>query len=158
MPDNAPTFTVEEAQIIFRNFSGKEGQYNREGNREFSIILDEANAEKLLLDNWNVKYLNPREEGDAPVPYITVAVNFKQRPPRITMITSTGRVMVSEDMVGSLDWADIRQADLVCRGYQWEVGDKKGVKAYLKTLFVTIEEDELERKYGFGDEGYDENV
>jgi len=46
-----------------------------------------------------------------------------------------------------LDWADIKTADLIARGYDWNVGGKSGTKAYLQSLFVTIEEDALERKY-----------
>jgi hypothetical protein len=34
------------------------------------------------------------------------------------------------------------------RPYAWDVNGKTGVKAYLKTLFVTIDEDALELKYG----------
>lgn len=138
---------IEGASIIFRNFEGKESQYNTKGQRNFAVILDENNAEKLLREGWNVKRLNPQEEGDIPVPYIPVAVNFKNRPPRIVMISSSSRTNLNEDTVEVLDWADIRNVDLIFNAYNWEVGDKVGKKAYLKSMYVTIEEDELERKY-----------
>ena len=140
-------FTVEDARIIFRNFSGKEGQYNREGDRNFAVILDPVIAEQMLEDGWNVKMLNPREEGDDPTPYVQVSVNFNNRPPRITQITSSGRTPITEELVDTLDWAEIKTVDLIARGYEWSVNGKSGVKAYLKTMFVTIEEDALERKY-----------
>lgn len=147
MPDQLKQFMIEDAQLIFRNFSGKEGQYNREGDRNFSVILDPVTAEQMLKDGWNVKGLASREEGEPDTPYIQVTVNFKNKPPRIVTITSSGRTQLDENSVDVLDWAEIRVADLVCNGYDWVVGDKSGTKAYLKTLFVTIEEDELERKY-----------
>ncbi len=146
MADN--TFMVEGAQLLFRNFSGKEGQYNREGDRNFAVVIpDEDTAQKLLADGWNVKYLPPREEGDDPTPYVQVTVAYKGRPPRIVMITSVARTNVSEDMVEVLDWVNIQNADLIVRPYDWEVNGKSGKKAYLQSLYLTIEEDYLERKY-----------
>ena len=147
MADDVKTFMVEDAQIIFRNFSGKEGQYNREGDRNFAVILDPKTAEVMLKDGWNVKYLESREEDTPNTPYIQVAVNFKIRPPRVVMITSNARTHLNEETVGALDWADILTADLIARSYEWAVGGKTGIKAYLQSLFITIEEDALERKY-----------
>lgn len=147
MADDVMTFKVEDARLIFRNFSGKEGQFNREGDRNFAVILDDVTAKQMLEDGWNVRYLASREEGEEDTPYITVAVNFKNKPPRIVMITSTARTQLNEDSVSVLDWADIRTCDLIARAYEWAVNGKTGIKAYLQTMFITIEEDELERKY-----------
>lgn len=152
MPE-ANTFMIENAKIIFRNFEGKEGQYNRNGDRNFAVIIpDEKTAQNMLKDGWNVKYLQPREEGDEATPYIQVAVSYKNRPPRIVMMTSTARTVLTEDNVEILDWADIKSSDLICRAYEWDVNGKTGVKAYLQSLFVTIEEDYLERKYAVNDQ------
>lgn len=152
MPE-ANTFMIENAKIIFRNFEGKEGQYNRNGDRNFAVIIpDEKTAQNMLKDGWNVKYLQAREEGEEATPYIQVAVSYKNRPPRIIMMTSTARTVLTEDNVEILDWADIRSSDLICRAYEWDVNGKTGVKAYLQSLFVTIEEDYLERKYSVNDQ------
>jgi len=147
MADEAKTFMVEDARLIFKNFAGKEGQYNREGDRNFAVILDPETAAQMTEDGWNVRSLAAREEGDEDTPYIQVAVNFNNRPPRVVMITSTARTNLDEASVEVLDWADIKIADLIARGYEWSVNGKTGVKAYLQSLFVTIEEDALERKY-----------
>jgi len=141
------TFQVDDAHILFRNFAGKEDKYNREGDRNFSVILDEESAQRMLADGWNVKYLPAREEGDPDTPYIQVAVGYKNRPPRIVLISSSGRTNLGEDNVETLDWVSIQKVDLIARAYQWEVNGKGGIKAYLQTMFVTIEEDELERRY-----------
>lgn len=147
MADDAKTFLVEDARIIFRNFSGKEGQYNREGDRNFAVVLPPDIAKTMLEDGWNVRLLEAREDGDDDTPYISVAVNFNNRPPRVVLLTSTTRTQLDEASVEILDWADIRTADLIARGYDWNVNGKQGTKAYLQSLFVTIEEDALERKY-----------
>jgi hypothetical protein len=146
------TVTLEAVRLIFRNFAGKEGKYNREGDRNFSVLLDDDIAGKMAEDGWNIKMLASREEGEPPQPYITVSVGFKNRPPRIVMITSKGRTSLSEDECEVLDWVDIKTVDLVLRPYSWAVGDKVGVKAYLKTIFVHIHEDPLELKYADLDE------
>jgi hypothetical protein len=151
MADAAKTFMVEDAPIIFRNFSGKEGQYNREGDRNFAVVLPREVAVQMHEDGWNVRYLEPREEGDEDTPYISIAVNFKNRPPRVVLLTSTTRTQLDEESVEVLDWADIQTADLIARGYDWSVNGKTGTKAYLQSLFVTIQEDALERKYSINE-------
>ena len=105
----------------------------------------------MIQDGWNVRYLDSREEGDPDTPYIQVAVSFKMRPPRVILLTSTSRTQLDESAVEILDWADIQVADLIARGYEWTVNGKSGIKAYLQSLFVTIEEDALERKYAVHD-------
>lgn len=147
MAEEAKTFMVEDARLIFRNFSGAEDKYNRKGDRNFSAVLDPEVAETMLRDGWNVKYLDPREEGDEPTPYIQVAVSFKNFPPRVVMITSGGRVHLAEDQIETLDWADFEQVDFIARAYNWEVNGKTGMKAYLQSMYATIREDALDKKY-----------
>lgn len=147
MPRNDNSVVMEDVRIVFRNFAGKEGMYNREGDRNFAVLLDDATAEAMAKDGWNVKWLKAREEGEPDQAYLQVSVNFKGRPPRIVMITSRGRNNLGEDEVELLDWADIRTTDLIVRPYEWAVNGKTGIKAYLQSIFVTIEEDALELKY-----------
>lgn len=139
--------TLEGVRIVFRNFAGKEGQYNREGDRNFAVILPIHIAEDMREDGWNIKLLKARDEDEEPQPYIQVAVSYKGKPPRVVMITSRGRTPLGENEVEVLDYADIANVDLIIRPYQWAVSGKTGVKAYLQSCFVTIEEDELELKY-----------
>ncbi len=150
MADQVNTVLMEGVRIIFRNFEGKEGQYNKAGDRNFGVILPHDIAEAMLADGWNVKYLKPREEDEdeTETPWLSVSVNFdKGRPPKIMLVTSRGRTALDESSVEMLDWADITNVDLIVRPYTWEVSGRSGIKAYLQSMYVTIEEDELERKY-----------
>lgn len=150
MPRQDNTVLMEGVRIIFRNFSGKEGQYNREGDRNFAVLLDEKTAASMAEDNWNVKWLRPRVDEDGAEEsqaYLPISVNFKGRPPRIVLITSRGRTNLDESQVETLDWVDILNVDLIVRPYEWNVNGKTGVKAYLQSIYVTIEEDPLELKY-----------
>lgn len=138
---------IEGARLIFRNFSGKAGQYNPEGQRNFCVVLNDDIAERMRQDGWNIKYLSPREEGDAPQPYLQVKCRFDNFPPHIVMIAGHGKSVLDEKSVESLDWAEIANADLIISPYQWEMGGKEGVTAYVKKLYVTIAEDPFEAKY-----------
>jgi hypothetical protein len=141
---------MEGVRIIFRNFAGKEGKYNREGDRNFGVILPPDIAEAMLADGWAVKYLQPREDDEEPqeTPWLPVSAAFdKGRPPQVVLITSRGRTNLDADTVETLDWADITNVDLMVRPYFWDVNGKTGIKAYLQSMYVTIEEDALAQKY-----------
>lgn len=146
-PDN--TVLMEGVRIIFRNFAGKEGQYNREGDRNFAVLLDDKTAAVMAEDGWNVKWLKPRDDDEDPTPqaYLPVSVNFRGRPPRIVQITSRNRTTIDESQVEMLDWVDILNVDLIVRPYEWTVNGKSGIKAYLQSMYITIQEDPLEAKY-----------
>lgn len=141
---DAKTFMVENARLLFRNFSGVENQFNRAGDRNFSVVLDPDAAVAMLADGWNVKYLSAREEGDEEIPIIQISVGYKARPPHVVMIAGTRRTPLTESMIDTLDWVELGQVDLVARAYNWEVNGKAGIKAYLQTMFATIIEDPAE--------------
>lgn len=143
---------IEDARLIFRNFQGLEGKYNRAGDRNFCILLGNGLAEQLYNEGWNVKALKQREPDDPPQPYLHVAVSYKGYPPKITMVTWKGKTPIDEDMVSFIDQIDIETADLILNPYVWSVNGKTGVKAYLQTLYVVIHENELDKKYRHLDE------
>lgn len=139
---------IEDAHIMFRNFSGAEGQFNPAGRRNFCVLLPLEMGDELSRDGWNVKALPPREEGDEPQPYLQVAVSYDNIPPKIVMITSHSKTVLDDETVGLLDAVDIETVDLIIRPYNWTLATgKSGVKAYVKSMYVTVAEDEFEGKY-----------
>lgn len=144
--------SLENVRIGFRNFEGREGMYNKKGDRSFAVFLDRQTADQLAQEGWNVKYpkennerVDPDEE--AREPYLQVAVGFDAYPANVFLI-SNNSTRLSEEEVSMLDWAEIEHVDLVLRPYEWEVNRNKGVKAYLKSGYFTIVVDKFAEKYG----------
>lgn len=154
MANNVSNITVENARIIFRNFSGKPSKFNAEGKRNFCWIIEDSDVAADLKDiGWNVKYLNPRDPDDEPQPYLQIAVAFDNFPPNIWLVTGKKKTRLDEESVSVLDHAEIENVDMIIRPYTWEVNGKGGIKAYVKNMYVTIVEDEFEKKY----HGFDED-
>lgn len=149
MADNDGRVVIEDAEIGFLNFMGREDKYNRSGARNFAVFLDAEMAEQLRRDGWNVKTSNPPEDSDYESSfYVKVNVNYRgPKPPKIVLLSSSGKSNLDESTVGMLDWAEIKKVDLIFVPYEYEIAGRTGVSAYLKSMFVEIIEDELELKY-----------
>lgn len=139
---------IDNARIIFKNFTGKDDKFGREGDRSFSIIIeDDALAEQLSNDGWNVKPLTPRDPDEKVNHFIKVKISFKVRPPKIWLLTNHKRTLLDEDTIATLQYARIENADVVVSPWRWEVNGKTGIAAYLETLYVKIEDDPFADKY-----------
>lgn len=150
-------FKVEGATIIYKNFQGKKTDFNEEGNRNFGVLISDDDAVKLSNDGWNVKQLKPREDDPDQYrqPWLPVKVKFGDIPPIVYVITKDSegkakKTKLDEETVGQLDWANIEYCDMIIRPYNYPAmrGKEAGISAYLKSLYVTIRQDDLELKYG----------
>lgn len=142
--------TIRDANLPrgqWRNFSGRETKFNPAGKRSFTVFLDPDIAQALKADGWNVKFMEAREADEEGQHHLSVAVSFEVRPPTIVLITSRGRRNLTEDEVEFLDWFDYSKVDMIIRPYAWSVRGESGVKAYLKSIYCTVAEDELAIEY-----------
>ena len=128
---------IDEARLVFRNFSGGASKYNREGDRNFAIIIpDEDIANAMIKEGWNVKIKQPREDGDEPFMYLSVKVKFNDYGPNVYLVSGNKMNRLDEDSIDCLDKISILGADLDIRPYDWEVNGRTGRTAYLQSIKV----------------------
>lgn len=133
---------IDDARIIYRNFAGRGDKYNREGDRNFAVVIpDEEMANELTNLGWNVKIKPPREDGDTPFMFLPVKVKFNDRGPNVYLKTGDVQNRLDEESVGLLDNIDIVGVDLDIRPYDWSVNGKEGRTAYLQSIRVVQDVD-----------------
>jgi prophage antirepressor-like protein len=155
--DSDNLLKIENAYLLpgqFKNFSGEPGKYNNAGDRNFCVVIDPDTAQVLLREGWNVKTLPARNEGDEDRYYIKVAVSYDHIPPKVFMLSKRKKTLLDEETIGQLDYAEVTNFDLTINGAQWNNNGKSGVKAWLKTMYATLSQDEFADKY----DNYDEDV
>lgn len=145
---------IDDSRICFRNFRGEGGKFNKEGDRNFALIIpDEEMAEALQNDTnqygagWNVKIKPPREEGDEPFIYLPVKVKFNDRGPIVYLESGKNRVRLDEDSIAMLDDIDIRSVDLDIRPYDSEINGKPFRAAYLQSMCVVQDIDRFSARF-----------
>lgn len=141
--------TIYGAKLIFRNFSGKPGDYNKEGDRNFGVLIPDDMVETLQNDGWRIRFLKPNQDGYSQ-PWLKVNVNYGGKvPPTVVLINSRGKRCITERVVGEVDYVRISNCDVTIRPYQYPAmpGRPEGVSAYLSSIYITIYEDDLALKY-----------
>ena len=144
---------VPNARLRFRNFRGQARQYNEEGDRNFNLVLDEEQKAVFEEEGFKVRTRPPRDEYSDPEYLLQISVSYKNRPPKVVMITSGNKTELDEETVGELDYAEIENVDVSVRPYHWSMSSgRSGVKGYLNSLYVTLVEDDFDGKYADRDE------
>lgn len=129
---------VNDARILWPNFAGRGDRFNREGDRNFHVIIPDQEIAEAMMNNknqygdgWNVKIKPPREEGDAPFMHMLVKVKFNNRGPNVYLIPCSKEeymeklktkeapkpVPLTAETIACLDDIDIISADMDIRPY-----------------------------------------
>ena len=139
---------IDDARIIYRNFTGVGSKFNREGDRNFAVVIpDEGMANELVANGWNVKIKPPRDEDDVPFMFLPVKIKFNDRGPNVYLLTGKTLNRLDEESIACLDNVDILSVDLDIRPYDWDVNGKTGRTAYLQSIRVTQEVDRFADEY-----------
>lgn len=128
---------IDDARIIYRNFRGEGSKYNREGDRNFAVIIpNQEIADKLIEEGWNVKIKPPRDEEEDPFIFLPVKVKFNGNGPHIYIQSGRSMVKLDEETVEQIDDLDISSVYLDIRPYEWSINGKEGKTAYLQSMKV----------------------
>ena len=139
---------IDDARIIFKNFEGRGDKFNREGDRNFSLLIEDPNtAEALQREGWNVKIKDGRDEDDGPFMRLPVKVKFTDYGPNVYLISGGRRVELDEESIGMLDQIEIESVDMDLRPYDWDVNGRTGRTAYLQSMQVVQRIDRFAARY-----------
>ena len=152
-------------KITFKNFSGRESAngYNRAGNRNFCVVLDDDTAQKMLADGWNVRIKQFDDGSHRNTLQVAVRYDIERFRPRVVLVTpkENGKFIkrvLNEDTVGELDSANITSASMILNPSPWQNAmGNSGIKAYLTTGYFVIEKDPFEDDFPSDDEDGDED-
>lgn len=140
---------IDDAKLMFKNFEGRGDKFNREGDRNFSIRIDDPEvADALIAEGWNVKIKPGRDEDDGPFMRLPVKVKFTDFGPKVYL--KAGRpepILLDEESIAMLDQIDIECADLDIRPFDWEVNGRTGRTAYLQAGHITQRIDRFAARY-----------
>lgn len=146
--DERSDLIVENARLLFRNFTGLEKKYNKAGDRNFAVLITEKESEMLIKRGWNPACKQIEATGEV-ICHLKVKVRYDNFPPNVRMHTKTNMagVLLDGDTVGQIDSAVVEMADLVLHPYFWDVNEETGITAYLKEGHITLEDDYFAEKY-----------
>lgn len=142
--------TLKNAQITYRNFEGREDDFNKAGDRNFCVLLDVVTADILEREGYNIKRKPPLEEGGDPWIYLKVKVNFKGRPPTVALISRRKgtRNTLTAETVELADHADFETCDITISPYDWKLkSGQTGRTAYVQEFYGILFESELDQMY-----------
>ena len=139
---------IDDARIIFKNFEGRGDKFNREGDRNFSLLIEDPNtADALIAEGWNVKIKPARDEDENDFMRLPVKLKFTDYGPKVYLVSGDRRVELDEESIGCLDNIDIESIDMDIRPYDWDVNGRTGRTAYLQSMQVTQRIDRFAARY-----------
>lgn len=139
---------IDDARIIFKNFEGRGDKFNREGDRNFSLLIEDPNtADALIKEGWNVKIKPGRDEDEGDFMRLPVKVKFTDYGPNVYLVSGGRRVELDEESIACLDNIDIESVDMDLRPYDWDVNGRTGRTAYLQSMQVVQRVDRFAERY-----------
>ena len=139
---------IDGRQIIFKNFEGRGDKFNREGDRNFSLRIDDENtADALVKEGWNVRIKEGRDEDEGPFMRLPIKVNFTPYGPDVYLNSAGNVTKLNEESIACLDNIEIDSVNMDIRPYDWDVNGRTGRTAYLQSMEVVQRIDRFAARY-----------
>ena len=139
---------IDGRQIIFKNFEGRGDKFNREGDRNFSLRIDDENtADALVKEGWNVRIKEGRDEDEGPFMRLHIKVKFTNYGPNVYLRTGNRVNELNEESIACLDSIEIDSVSMDIRPYDWDVNGRTGRTAYLQSMEVVQRIDRFAARY-----------
>ena len=156
MANTGKRLKLDGVHIRKRNFRGERVKYNDRGNRTCLLILDKEQAERagfktiadfvdhLRSENWKVGFFPVRDDDEEPDAFMQVnAVYNEYEHPNIYLKNGRSSILLDEESVGEIDYADIANVDCILYLNHWKYDGSEGYNNRIKSMEVTILEDEI---------------
>ena len=139
---------IDGRQIIFKNFEGRGDKFNREGDRNFSLRIDDENtADALVKEGWNVRIKEGRDDDEGPFMRLPIKVKFTNYGPNVYLRTGDRVNELNEESIACLDSIEIDSVSMDIRPYDWDVNGRTGRTAYLQSMEVVQRIDRFAARY-----------
>lgn len=152
---------INDARITWKNFAGRGDRFNREGDRNFHLVIpDQEIADAMMADknqfgnSWNVKIKPPQNEGDVPFMHMLVKLKFNGRGPNVYLDRGQNRdpLLLNEDTISCLDDMDILSCDMDIRPYDDKLPNGTSFRtAYLSAMRVYPRVDRFAAQSNYAD-------
>lgn len=140
---------INEARIIWPNFEGRGDRFNKQGDRNFHLVIPDQEIAQAMLDDkneygtgWNVK-IKTRDDGEPPFMHMMVKVKFNGRGPNVYLVAgnpgdpNAKQIPLTEETVSMLDEIDIISCDMDIRPYDGVMASGQAFRtAYLSAMRV----------------------
>lgn len=144
---------IDGRQIIFKNFEGRGDKFNREGDRNFSLRIDDPDtADALVKEGWNVRIKEGRDEDEGPFMRLPIKVKFTNYGPNVYLRTGERVNELNEESIACLDNIEIEAVNMDIRPYDWDVNGRTGRTAYLQSMEVIQRINRFAARYAQDDE------
>lgn len=133
---------IENAVIFKTNFEGRPTDFVPQGGRRtFLLALSRDMADVMSEEGWNVKYREPRVEGDDPLIFTEIVVNMDSKwPPKVVLYSDFHGRKSHNDLDGEtikqLDYIEMANVDLIIHPRKHDRSSQYSIKGYANDIRV----------------------
>lgn len=143
---------AELADVVVKwswsHFDGREDVYNTPGDHNFTISLPEDIAKEMASQGWNVREREGREEGDPPEWTLECKISDKFGVPPIFFIKRGRKFRIEAlEELREVRRDSCSKLNVILQPSPWTNGMRSGITAYVKEMYVEINESRFAAEY-----------